>query len=89
VAGQVLAHRGTGVVGQWFTDEAVNPFGDTDFVGHEIVEGHVDRAPRCNGAAIADQPGEHQFEPVDARGGDLLYRHRRAVHARCVDIPGP
>jgi len=43
VAGQVLAHRGTGVVGQWFTDEAVNPFGDTVFAGHEIVEGHVDR----------------------------------------------
>ena len=84
VAGQIIGHRGTCVVGHRLADEAENLFGDTEFVGHEVVEGHVDRSLGCDDVAIADERGEHQFESVDPFGGDLLDRYWRAVHARRV-----
>jgi hypothetical protein len=84
VAGQIFRHRSTCVVGHRFAHEAVNLFDDSQFVGHEVVEGHIDRTLRCNGIAIADERVEHQREPFDPGGGDLLDRDRRPMHARGV-----
>ena len=76
VAGQIVGHRGTCFVGHRLADQAVNLFGDTEFVGHEVVEPHVDRSLGVDDLAITDKCGEHQFESADPAGGDLLHRHR-------------
>ena len=76
MAGQIVGHRGTCFVGHRLADQAVNLFGDTEFVGHEVVEPHVDRSLGVDDLAITDKCGEHQFESADPAGGDLLHRHR-------------
>src|SRR5690242_21217634 len=45
-SGQILGQRTAGLVGHRFTDKTVDPFCHAEFVGHEVVESHIDRADR-------------------------------------------